>query len=96
MLPSTGEEGDLERLCVAAAHSANAQVAGYVEAFAAQLGADQWPAQRAGKLHLRASLSARDKDPFITLKHAFQNEQNLIPLAHASFNPIVDLLRSLA
>ena len=96
MLPLADEPGNLETICNPAARNANRQIAGHVDAFVAQVGADRWPQERKGKLWLRASLSARwERDPFVFLGTVFRDTNcctQLIPLTDPSLTPVADVL----
>lgn len=92
-------DGNLECYLRAAATNADAMLAATVDQFEALVTKDQWPPHRAGKLWLRSSLAARcERDPFVTLGSVFTDARfhNLVPLNDPSFNPLEDLLRSLA
>jgi len=98
MMPWTGRNGHLERLCINSAHDADKKVGVHVNNFMAVLAADKWNNEsRVGKAWLRTNLAARCVvDPFVALGHVFEEPkyQTLIPLDHASFKPVADFLAS--
>jgi hypothetical protein len=92
-------DNNLESYCRAAAASTDAQVADKVSNFTAVVTNDQWPANKEGKLWLRASLAARSqRDPFVNLGSVFSDPRyhDLIPIAHQSFNDLEQLIRQLS
>ena len=96
MIPWEGELGCLETLCEEAAWTANGQIAGHVDLFAAMIGADNWGKQtRKSKMLLRTMLAATcERDPFVFLKTVFRETRNqyLIPLNHSCFARVADVL----
>lgn len=98
MIPWDDKPGNLETLCLDAAKNAQANIAGFVDQFAAQAQVDRWSNEnRKKEMWLRSNLAARcERDPFVTLRNVFtdQRNQHLIPLDHASFQNISDVLTS--
>jgi hypothetical protein len=96
MVPWTNQPGHLEVLCKASAEDADRRISAQVDAFMATIGADRWESEsRKGKAWLRVSLAARcESDPFVPLGYVFKEARFkfLVPLNHASFNPIADFL----
>ena len=96
MLPWEGRLGNLETLCEEAARTADAQVAGHVDHFAAMIGSDKWTKQtRKSKMWLRSMLAACcAHDPFVFLGTVFRDRKNrhLIPLDHRCFGCVSDVL----
>jgi hypothetical protein len=98
MMPWTDTKGHLERLCVDAARDADRGIAAKVDTFMATLNSDNWNNEsRVGKAWLRTNLAARcAPDPFVPLGRVFDEAplRHLIPVTHASFDPIADVLRT--
>ena len=96
MLPWEGEVGCLETLCEESARTANAQIAGHVDYFAAMVGVDNWDKQtRKSKMWLRTMLAATcERDPFVFLGNVFRYHRNqyLIPLDHPCFDRVSNVL----
>ena len=100
MLPLGGDEGNLECVCLGAARNKNRRVAQHVDAFAALIGADDWPAGRRGKMWLRTSLAATcERDPFVALCSVFKDKRykkaDLIPVMDRSFDRIANAIRAI-
>jgi hypothetical protein len=98
MMPWAGVNGHLEKLCVEAARDANRGIAEKVDTFMATIHSENWNNEsRVGKAWLRTSLAARcASDPFVPLGRVFEEAplRHLIPVAHPSFDPIADVLRT--
>jgi hypothetical protein len=94
ILPSAGEQGCLETLCLSAALSISAPYAACVEAFAACADVETWP--RVAKRHqmkLTALLAvSHPKNPAIGLGNVWRDARHLIPLDHAVFDALSDIL----
>ena len=97
MIPLDDDErGNLETICVPAARSTDAAVAGNVDHFAALMRSNRWVPERVGKFWLRSFLAAKcRRDPFVFLGKVFRDHPDLIPLDHASLTPIADVLSAL-
>ena len=100
MIPANGVPGNLETLCIEAARSADAMKADYVDNFAALVQTDRWESiSKKGEMWLRSNLAARcERDPFVTLRNVFTEPRNqfLIPLEHACFKAISEVLNGFA
>jgi hypothetical protein len=98
MLPWTDSNGHLEKLCVEAARDADKRIAEKVDTFMATINSDKWNNEsREAKAWLRTNLAARcARDPFVPLGRIFEETQlhRLIPVGHASFDPIADVLKT--
>lgn len=94
MIPWAGVKGNLESLCLSAAQDTAAASARCVDQFADCTGASGWPeVGKLGKMKLRSLLAAKHKrDPFIGLGNVWVQNEDLIPLGHASFDKIADVL----
>jgi hypothetical protein len=98
MIPGTGVEGHLEKLCQETARNADKNIAKSVDDFMALIHSDKWPSEsRKAKAWLRTNLAARcENDPFVSLGEVFSESRykKLIPLNHNSFDQIIDFLKS--
>ncbi len=98
MIPWTGQNGHLEKLCNDSANDSDKKIGGHVTAFMGLLAASNWKNEsRFGKAWLRANLAARcERDPFVPLGVVFEDDRNkdLIPVDHKSFDPVANFLSS--
>lgn len=99
MVPWTQVHGHLESLCCDAADDADRTAGARIDDFLALSGDENWTISRRGKAWLRTNLAVRcEPDPFVPLGRVFDEArfQHLIPVGHASLNPVADFLASFA
>lgn len=94
MVPWEDQPGNLERLCLAAAMSAAGNTAACVDTFAQCAGVNAWANSiKRDAMKLRSVLAAQhQKNPFIGIGKVWQKNPALIPIDHASFKGIEDVL----
>ncbi|HVP44382.1 MAG TPA: DUF3226 domain-containing protein [Terriglobales bacterium] len=94
MLPATGVEGNLEALCLPAAYDRNPGISECLEQYCICTQTNEWETGKASKMRLRALFSVAFRtDPNTSLVHAWNRTEDVIPLAHASFDNIANFLR---
>jgi hypothetical protein len=98
MMPWQDVNGHLEKLCVDAARDADKGMGQKVDTFMATIHSERWQNEsRVGKAWLRTNVAARcAPDPFVPLGRVFEEAplRHLIPVTHASFDQIADVLKT--
>lgn len=96
MLPSTGQIGCLETLCLPAALDGWPTLRTCIEEYSRCVNIATWPKSKQSKMQLRCLFSAACiKDPNTSLAHAWSRNPPLIPLGHNSFDQLAEFLRTI-
>ncbi len=97
MMPGGNQHGNLETLCLPSARSANQAATECVAQFAQCAGADQWEEiTLRSKMEMHSLLAIQHReDPSIGLRNIWRENPAVIPLDHASFTPIAEVIRNL-
>jgi hypothetical protein len=94
MLPSVGNTGCLETLCLAAAVKANPGLAACVDALKTCSGTGKWPASKQAKSDLRCLIASHyQRNPEISLTFVWDHLPEFIPLNDPVFDDLEKFLR---
>ena len=94
MLPRTGQQGNLETLCLPAIYDRWPNIKTCLDEFAMCAGVEAWPIGKASLMRLRSMIAAVCRsDPNTGLPYAWSRTEELIPLEHNCFDHIADLIR---
>ena len=97
MLPWKEEKGCLETLCLRAACDAWPDIKNCLDDYSSCVGVGAWSVSKKSKMRLRCLFaSACRSDPNTGLTYAWERGEDLIPLDHSCFQPIVSYLRSVS
>ncbi|MBM3726372.1 MAG: hypothetical protein FJW40_13210 [Acidobacteria bacterium] len=93
LIPGQETPGSLDSLCLAAMRATWPDQSRCLDEFMRCTGVTDWDRGKVDKSALRCLLAATcEEDPNTGLPYAWSRKRELIPLSHASFDPVVDLL----
>lgn len=96
MLPSTGQIGCLETLCLPAGLEKWSTLRPCIDEYSRCVDVGTWPKSKQSKMQLRSLFAAACKtDPNTSLVHAWNRNPPLIPLGHNSFDQLAGFLHTI-